>query len=291
MNTAFPPSKIVEPQAGHKHTHTLILLHGRGSTADEFAEDLLESRLTLKHGNGSDDAHQTLQKCLPTWRLVFPSSKDLYSDTFKEEFPQWFDTASTTDTASRPELQIPGLRDAVKHTAEIVNSEVALLEGKYENVVLGGISMGCATAIWTLLSLNKQLGGFVGASGWLPFASEITKCFREVGHVPAPKDTGEDMTTDDGRAFVEDMMASTKCALQKEDQRSLLGTSVFLGHGTDDQVIDVELGKQARDSLEQVGFRVDWKEYEGAEQDGHWLKEPEEVDDIVRFLQEHTESG
>ncbi|KAF8545295.1 Alpha/Beta hydrolase protein [Trichophaea hybrida] len=50
---------------------------------------------------------------------------------------------------------------------------------------------------------------------------------------------------------------------------------VFLGHGTDDAWVSVELGKTARDVLAGLGV----------EDEGHWLKEPEEFDDIVKFLE------
>jgi predicted esterase len=60
---------------------------------------------------------------------------------------------------------------------------------------------------------------------------------------------------------------------------------VFLGHGTDDAFVDVELGRQARGVLSRAGCIVEWKEYAGAEQEGHWLKAPEEMDDIAHFLQ------
>lgn len=63
-----------------------------------------------------------------------------------------------------------------------------------------------------------------------------------------------------------------------------LRTPVFLGHGTDDAYVDVSLGCQARVVLSDIGFDVTWKEYVGAEQEGHGYKEPEELDDIAWVL-------
>jgi len=54
-------------------------------------------------------------------------------------------------------------------------------------------------------------------------------------------------------------------------------------------VIDISLGRQASDILSSIGVRVDWKEYSGAERDGHWVKEPEEFDDIVTFLKKRLD--
>jgi hypothetical protein len=39
-----------------------------------------------------------------------------------------------------------------------------------------------------------------------------------------------------------------------------------------------------------VGLKIEWREYAGADQGGHWLGEPEEFDDIVRFLESIPDS-
>jgi hypothetical protein len=41
-STGFPDLFVVEPL--NQHTHTIILLHGRGSNGAEFAEELFEAR-------------------------------------------------------------------------------------------------------------------------------------------------------------------------------------------------------------------------------------------------------
>lgn len=51
-----------------QHTHTIILLHGRDSTASEFASEFFESQ-------ASDDL--TLPETFPSIKWVFPSSKAL----------------------------------------------------------------------------------------------------------------------------------------------------------------------------------------------------------------------
>lgn len=60
---------------------------------------------------------------------------------------------------------------------------------------------------------------------------------------------------------------------------------VLMVHGTDDPFVSVDLGRQAAGILEQSGMSVEWHEYSRADNDGHWIKEPEGFDDIVRFLQ------
>jgi lysophospholipase-2 len=59
---------------------------------------------------------------------------------------------------------------------------------------------------------------------------------------------------------------------------------VFIGHGVDDAYVDVKLGRQAARILTQAGLLVEWKEYSSAEEEGHWFKIPDEMDDIHRFL-------
>lgn len=66
--------------------------------------------------------------------------------------------------------------------------------------------------------------------------------------------------------------------------RGVEGLKVWLGHGRDDAYVDVEEGRRASGVFERAGAVVTVREYEGADEEGHWLKEPEEVDDIVEFL-------
>ncbi|KAI0002716.1 lysophospholipase II [Xylariaceae sp. FL0662B] len=56
---------------------------------------------------------------------------------------------------------------------------------------------------------------------------------------------------------------------------------VFLAHSSDDDVVPIGNGKLLRDALRIHMETVEWKEYK---EGGHWINEPEGVDDIVRFL-------
>ncbi|KAJ4293710.1 hypothetical protein N0V88_005218 [Collariella sp. IMI 366227] len=89
-----------------------------------------------------------------------------------------------------------------------------------------------------------------------------------------------------GGAFVESMAAGTKRVLTEQggSEAGLLSIPVFLGHGTDDAYVDIELGRQAAQVVGKIGLRVKWREYTGADQEGHWLKEPEEFDDMASFI-------
>ncbi|KAK4649156.1 uncharacterized protein QC761_001640 [Podospora bellae-mahoneyi] len=279
--TDFGPIHVVEPRA--PHAHTIILLHGRGSTGEEFAKELFESKLSTG---------KTLQEHLGSWRWVFPSSAELWSTAFEEDMPAWFEAHSLTDTTARQDLQMAGIRDSVRYLTRLLGQEVDRLGGSSGKVVLSGISQGGAIGLWSLLCAGAdgaagRLGGFVGASAWLPFADELE---RHLGReAQAQQDTirAADTGEVDSDAFLEELAGATRGTLREPNasQQGLLSVPVFLGHGTDDAYVDVSLGRRAAVVLGKIGLRVEWREYSGAEQEGHWLKEPEELDDIVRFLE------
>ncbi|KKF95423.1 Acyl-protein thioesterase 1 [Ceratocystis platani] len=217
---SFGPVQVVHPRA--KHTHTIVLIHGRGSTAEEFAEELSES--TLSSG-------KALQEAFPGWKWVFPSSKEPWSTTFQEFMPAWFEAQSLADPTMRQDLQIEGIRDSVSHVNELIEKELQLLGGKAENMRTGPQS---GSSVFDL--------------------------------------------------FVKDMMEPAQHGPARKISKECLETPVFMGHGADDAYVDIELGREAKEILSEAGFSVSWKEYTGAEEEGHWLKVPEEIDDIEEFL-------
>ncbi|KAI1387842.1 lysophospholipase II [Hypoxylon trugodes] len=58
-------------------------------------------------------------------------------------------------------------------------------------------------------------------------------------------------------------------------------TPVFLAHSLDDDVVPIGNGEHLRDTLSAHMETIEWKQYE---EGGHWINEPEGVNDIVRFL-------
>jgi predicted esterase len=255
----FGPTHITNPV--NEHTHTAILLHGRGSNGPEFAQELFEETLF-------PDGSSLAQK-LPSWKWVFPSSRELWSEAFQEDMPAWFEAHSLTDITARQEVQIPGIKESTEYINTIIDKEIAKLDGARERIVLGGISQGGAVAMWTLLNQGeKPFGAFFGTNTWLPFASSLQGSMSQ----------GAEVSEDEGVVFLAEMLGPS------QDQMPDCSTRVFLGHGTDDAYVDVELGRQARDVLTKVGYSVEWKEYTGAELEGHWIKAPEELEDMLEFF-------
>ncbi|KAM0354377.1 hypothetical protein ACHAPU_001421 [Fusarium lateritium] len=278
----FGPVFVIEPTK--PHTHTAILLHGRGSDGEEFAQELFDE---TKLSDGT-----SLAQKLPSWRWVFPSSRELWSTTFQEDMPAWFEAHSLTDTAAREDLQIPGIRESIAHVQTIMQQEIKRLNGMNENVVLGGISQGGAIGIWTLLCSahgERPLGAFFAVSTWLPFAHTIEDYLLHK-QVPETRPVGLTLKPDESDAFVADMLSKIKSSVA-EASEAFRSTPIFLGHGQDDAYVDIELGREVRDVLSRIGFSVEWKEYLGAEQEGHWIKSPEEVDDLLEFLAKHVNGG
>jgi lysophospholipase II len=261
----FPPAQICEPS--ETHTHSVIFLHSRGGSGPAIADDLFSTTLTFSPASSNEtNGKKTLRQQFPGVRWVFPSARKIWRPSIQEYGSAWFEAYSLIDIEDRSELAMPGLRESIKFIRSIIDEEVMRLDGKSSQVILGGLSLGCATSFWVLLSLPFVLGGFVGASGWFPFHNAAG---RYMHGSQDPKDIA-----DSDIEFVPSVIPLG----------GSLGTPMFIGHGLDDQWVDISLGKASRDLFIQAGYQLDWHEYIGAEMEGHWIKKPEELDDIAGFL-------
>lgn len=64
-----------------------------------------------------------------------------------------------------------------------------------------------------------------------------------------------------------------------ESECRALQTAVLLCHTRDEEVMGILYGRELRDKLMKLGYRVEWHEYE---QGGHWLDEL--GDNVVAFI-------
>lgn len=251
---------IVAPKRGHTHTHTIIFLHGRDSTATEFSAELFESQ-------ASD---RTLAEIFPSVKWIFPTAKPLRCERFGVEMSQWFDMWSTENPEEREDLTIPGLNESVSFLLQLIRKEVDIL-GEASRVVLGGISQGCATAIHALFHFtNGQLGGFVGLCSWLPSRNLIARIISE--------SENPQIALQGIRKLFEPVVTTSNDA---DIQADSLKAPVFLSHSLGDPVINVKYGEMLSKTLRDLGMAVEWKSYDNAE---HWITEPKGVDDLVAFL-------
>ncbi|KAL7904237.1 Alpha/Beta hydrolase protein [Trichoderma velutinum] len=253
---------IVDPATGH--THTIILLHGRDSEAQEFASEFFECEAT--------GTELTLPNLFPTVRWVFPQANPLHSLRFGVEMSQWFDMWSVEDQQERTELQVPGLRLSVNLIAELIKQEELLVPRT--NIFLGGISQGFATVLATFLADGR--GGFAGLCGfssWLPLANQAASDIEAIN--------GE---TDQKLAAMQRLyLGDDKPEQMSLSPQQLKSTSILLEHCHDDEIISVQSGLLLRDFIENLGLNVEFHEYESG---GHWINEPQGVDDFVKFLRE-----
>ncbi|KAJ4297467.1 hypothetical protein N0V90_005358 [Kalmusia sp. IMI 367209] len=271
MDTLQP--YVVDPPEGIVHTHTIILLHGRGSTAKEFATDLFSLKTST--------SHKSLRDSFPSVWWVFPDAGQRWCTAFKEARSAWFDTVSLDHLDQRQDLQIPGLRDSIAVVKDIIESEVDKLNGDANRIALGGFSQGSAVALWSLFTgvveAKRSIGAFMGLSAWMPFTKEAMV-----------------LVSSDSDLMVYERFRNLQEGFAKlvGFESNILGRGlctcpeipVYLGHGTDDALINIENCYCLSTIFTAVGAIIEVKEYTGADREGHWVKDPEQIDDIAEFL-------
>ena len=158
----------LEPLIFHpkqQHTHTFILLHGRGDTGKSFGQEFLVAEASCG---------KSLQDLFPGMKFIFPTAKRRrMARSNRCPINQWFDIVSLDDTCFRNDLQIEGLRESSTFIHEIIQGEMESIP--CGNIIIGGLSQGCATALYALLTFEpplpcnmekpSSLGAMVGMSG------------------------------------------------------------------------------------------------------------------------------
>ncbi|KAK7033829.1 Abhydrolase-2 domain-containing protein [Favolaschia claudopus] len=264
------PEPLVIPPTG-PHTHTIILLHGRGSNAERFGLELLKSQ--------SSDNGKTLAAHFSGLKFIFPTAKKrrarIYSRT---PINQWFDHILENGSSFRNEqLQYEGIRETSAFVHSLILQEAELVG--VDRVILGGLSQGCAAALHVLLNFqpnNGSLGGFVGMSGWLPFVEMF------VDNEEEDRDDTVDQTDLQISALntARDIASLSALDPGKNQAPAFAHTPILLGHGIHDEKVSITLGEHARDVLQHLGCKTQWKAYD----EGHWYKVPDQINDMVVWL-------
>jgi lysophospholipase-2 len=182
-------------------------------------------------------------------------------------------------------LQKDGLRESVLHILSCLETEAGLLNGQLNKIYLGGISQGMATALWTFLAgagtgrIQTPLAGLLGFCGWLPFPQQLE-------NLPETPDGSYILRIQKlvSEFFLGESSYNRPLQAKKPMDMCVLSTTLFLGHGTDDVWVSVDLGRQAFRILQKVMAHVEWNEFNGADNDGHWIKEPDGFDRVLQFL-------
>ncbi|KAF2465971.1 alpha/beta-hydrolase [Lindgomyces ingoldianus] len=273
---SYPPSTIIEPQPNGPHTHTIILLHGRSSTAKEFASDLLSLKTSA--------SPQNLTSSFPTFRWVFPDAGQRWCTPFKEKRSAWCDTFSLDDLSERKDLNVAGLRDGIHFIKDIIEDEANRLGGRSDRIILGGFSQGAATALWSLFTgaaiAQGTLGGFIGLSGWMPFTAEAKQAADTTG--TSTKRLAPAIQTL-SHVFL-DILGLEPFVSTETIDKCVRKMPIYLGHGTDDIPVNIRNCHDLSAIFRALEAKIEVHEYMGAERNGHWIKEPEQLDDIVLFV-------
>lgn len=307
MHPSYPHPLVVPSLKGDEHSHTIILLHGRGSNSERFGHTFIESTGIAKY--------------LPTTKFVFPTAKKRRSTVLKRvPINQWFDNYSLENPNTRTELQLDGLQESSEFLRTLIDNEAKLLSRNlnisngYSRVIVGGLSQGCAASMFCLLGgfpptteerESKRLGAFIGMSGWLPLEEETSGILKinEDDEQKSETEAGEHEDDDDPFASDaddggDDIPVQAQAVNHIRDVLDLppipsgtpteldgvLHVPVFLGHGSADPKVSVSLGQRMALILSSgFGMDVTWRAYE---EFGHWYRVPEEIDDVVPFLKD-----
>ncbi|ORY02680.1 phospholipase/carboxylesterase family protein-like protein [Clohesyomyces aquaticus] len=284
----------------HTHKTTLIVLHGRGFTAQKFAEPILTHPVssllpsttsllgTLTHPG------KVFRDYFPHTKFVFPTAPLRRAVVFQRSLThQWFDNWSLTQPELKQHLQAPGLRETAIYLHDLLQKEIDVVGPK--NVVLIGLSQGCASSlITTLLWEGEPFGAVVGMCGYLPFRkgmldfatggeeqeedplAESEDMFEREDGDPKAKESDSEKAI---RWLREELQAERE-KTEKTAPFSFESIPVFMGHGTEDEKVPREIGRLAADFLDTIGVNIEWKEYEGL---GHWYS-ADMLRDVVRFF-------
>lgn len=240
------------------HTHTVVFLHGRGDNARNFA-------WALNHS--ADGSKRTLFDHFPSFRWVFPQAPRPFSGVDPRAPTtqwQWFDIHDVRDFSANEGLQAAGLAESVPIIIRVLQAEARLLHGRWDRIVLAGISQGAAASVHALLNLSlptpadsspPRLGAFLGFSCRMPFPGRTLAETREIldlHHVP-------------------------------DTDQVLRNTPVLLEHCVDDPLVLIGNGRALRNTLQGFGAKVEMKEYS---EGGHWFHSPDGIADAVSFLHE-----
>ena len=276
-------------------------------------------------GSGTKQT-STLAALFPHAKFVFPTAPRGRATVYKRSIiNQWFDGWHVDDSPDKKTwMMVDGLQRTVDFLHGLLRREAALVGGA-RNIVLGGLSQGCAASLvagmlWS--GEEERLGAIVGMCGWLPFmgvmkealasregGSEASDEFGEPDFDPFERsdtDIASGPSADDahgpgGKASWRETRLAVYpravLALREELELpqpaildELLGiaaTPVFLGHGVDDNRVPASLGRESGRFLGSLGVPISWHEYTDL---GHWYSAAM-LADLVHFLQSQAKLG
>lgn len=187
---------------------------------------------------------------MPHAKFIFPAAAARKATIFKKVFNQWFDYWSPDNPTEREELQIQGLRETSAYIHDLLEKEIALVGAK--NVLLGGLSQGCAASLISLLAWQgKPPAAAFGMCEWVPFR----KLMSDIASPETLSDNGDNGDPDifeiDPVDEAEELTRAAQAVADLASSSSMLFQQIplFLGHGVEDEQVPFSQGKDARDLL------------------------------------------
>ncbi|KDN72039.1 putative acyl-protein thioesterase [Colletotrichum sublineola] len=290
------PSPTVIPPLKQPHLHSLIFLHGRGSSARVFAPPFLSAPV-----RGPNSSILTLREALPHTRFTFPTAPRSRATLYKRSIiNQWYDGSGDWE-----ETALGNARETVSFVHALIREEAQIVGGA-DRVFLGGFSQGCAAALLcSLLWEGEPLGGILGMCGMLPMANAIESVLRERSHATndeyqeeAPVDSDDDVFESFNHQSPfspkEDepetnpleqalMIIREEIDLPSHPSKSVLPfqkTPVLLGHGSEDDRVLPQHSQQACRILRLMGCNVNLRIYSELD---HWYSEDMLQDMVEAF--------
>lgn len=241
----------------------------------------------------------TFREHLPHTKFIFPTAPLRRAVAFNRSLThQWFDIWSLTQPEIKEHLQIQGLRETAEYLQGLLREEIEDIGP--QNVVLMGLSQGCAASIVTaMLWQGKPFGAVVGMCGYLPFSKQMhihiegSKNEETDDHVIFGEDDGGDVLERPSEECEEGTKLETainwlheelqfiKDGRQDASPPPVRYVPVFMGHGIADDKVPIEKGRLAAELLRYMDVAVTWKEYDNL---GHWYHGAM-LRDVVKFLQ------
>lgn len=131
------------PKTG-KYSHIIIWLHGLGDCPESYVDFFTEEL--------------SLPKNISTKIILLRAPSN--------PFPSWFDITSFPIEDEKC-FDFNSAKNAAKKIESIINEEVKAIDGKYQNVFVGGFSQGACLSLYLGLSLPHLIGGVICCSGVL----------------------------------------------------------------------------------------------------------------------------
>ncbi|KAF2267362.1 Phospholipase/carboxylesterase [Lojkania enalia] len=173
--------------------------------------------------------------------FIFPNAPNIpITVNMGVRMPGWYDIKSLSDLASREEDE-QGIIRSRDYFHSLIDAEIA--KGiPADRIVIGGFSQGGAMSLISGVTYKNKLGGIFGLSCYLLLQSKL----KDI--IPADSPNKD--------------------------------TPIFMGHGDSDQVVAHKYGKMSADYLKDLGYKVDFRTYEGLVHSA----DPEEIDHLESYL-------